>query len=84
MTPLLASDFGNLTISLLGGAALLIALVLFVVGLLSRQRQPHVIAAVLALVGGIAFLGSSTLGFGVGGLLLSAVAMTAAARCRAR
>jgi hypothetical protein len=94
MSPILATDYGNLIAFAVGAPAMLLALLLLGFGLGFRQRWLHVVAGVIALIAGITFFTSLpdakggdvalTKTFGWSALLLSAVCWLAAYLTRPR
>lgn len=86
MTPILATDYGNFSVLLLGAPALVLAAVIFLLALFDRRRiSALVIAALISLAAGIAFLGSTsfakkgdvplTVAFGTGALVLAGLSL---------
>jgi len=61
MTPILATDYGNFSVFLLAAPALALAGVIFLLALFDRRRiSALVIAALISLAAGIAFLVSTS------------------------
>jgi phosphatidylserine synthase len=94
MTPILATDYGNLQAFFVGVPALLLALLFVAFGMGFRARWLHIVACVIALLVGIQFFCSlpdanggavaQTKACGWGALALAVVAMLAAALTRPR
>jgi hypothetical protein len=58
MSPILATDYGNVLAFVVGAPTLLLALLLMAFGLGFRRRWLHIVAGIIALLAAIAFFTS--------------------------